>query len=113
MKKVIDVKGSVIIIKQRKETTTKGGIILTQASLEGGSMEEFEGEIMAVGPLVSKFKVGEVVSFGKHAGSIKSWEKQEYWLLFEHAINTAEKVVGDDYELKSSEFIVNDNVEGE
>ena len=121
MKKVVEARGSLIVIKQRVseslnkndrgEYTTKSGIVLTKEAVEGGTLEEFEGEILAVGPIVTKFKKGEIVSFGQHAGTIKSWNKQEYWLLYEHSINTVEKLVKDDAKLSSAEFVVAENIE--
>lgn len=113
MKKVVEARGSLIVIKQRQERVTKGGIHIPTVAVEGGSMEEFEGIILAVGPLVTKFKPGEVVSFGKHAGSIKFWNKEEYWLLFEHSINTVEKLVEDDAKLSTSQFVIEEKVQGE
>ena len=112
MKKVVEARGSLVVVEQRQTKVTKSGIIIAKEALEGGSMEEFEGTILAVGPLVTKFKPGEVISFGKHAGSIKFWNKKEYWLLFEHSINTVEKLVEDDDELSSSEFVVEEKVKG-
>ena len=113
MKKVVEARGTVIVIKQRQERVTKGGIHIPTIAVEGGSMEEFEGTILAVGEKVKLFKPGEVVSFGKHAGSIKFWNKEEYWLLFEHSINTVEKLVEDDAKLSTAQFVVEEKVQGE
>lgn len=123
MKKIVEARGSLIVIKQRVsekldknkngEYVTKSGIVLTKDAVEGGALEEFEGEILAIGPLVTKFKKGEIVSFGQHAGTIKFWDNREYWLLFEHSINTVEKVVEDDAELSPAEFVVKENIKGE
>tara|TARA_R100000963_G_scaffold32642_2_gene24477 strand:- start:328 stop:699 length:372 start_codon:yes stop_codon:yes gene_type:complete len=123
VKKIVEARGSLIVIKQRVsekldknkngEYVTKSGIVLTKDAVEGGALEEFEGEILAIGPLVTKFKKGEIVSFGQHAGTIKFWDNREYWLLFEHSINTVEKVVEDDAELSPAEFVVKENIKGE
>ena len=106
MKKIIQAKGNVIIVKQKKESVSKGGIVIAKQALEGGSMEEFEGTILATGPAVTKFKKGEIVSFGRNSFSIKKWASEEFLLLFEYAINTAEKIVDDNYIPTESEFVV-------
>lgn len=109
MKKVIECKGSLIAVKQRQQEVTASGIILTKDSLEGGSLEEFEGEIVAVGDLVSKFKPGDNVCFGKNSFTIKKYFGKEYFFLYEHAINTTELLLEDDKKLLKSQFVIKED----
>lgn len=70
--------GNRVIIRPMQESeTTSSGIILPNASKERPS----RGEVIAIGNTVTDIAVGNVVLFGKYAGSEVKFNEQEYLLL--------------------------------
>lgn len=96
-----------VVVKQRVEKITEGGLIVPKEALYGGTWELFEGIVVAKGELVTNIKVGDHVSFGKNSFSIKKWRGEEYFYLHATAIHTVQEDVDEDYECESeSDFLV-------
>jgi len=98
-----------VVVKQKVEKITESGVIIAQEALEGGSMERFEGEVVAIGEDVGKCFPGDYVSFGRNAFSIKKWNGVEYFYMHESAIHTKQSEVDHDYDhddLDCDEFFV-------
>ena len=95
-----------VVVKQRVEKTTESGVIVPDEALRGGSMERFEGEVIAIGSEVTKVRPGQFVSFGRNSFSIKKWNGVECFYLYQDAIHTVHEDVADDYECDIDEFIL-------
>ena len=108
MKKVLKATGNVVIIEQKKEEVTKSGIVIAQSALEGGSMEMFEGTVIAVGPSVKKIKKGDYVRFARNGISEFHSYGKAYLMAYEYAIPLIEKEVDETQDINESEFIVED-----
>lgn len=95
-----------VVVKQTVEEVTESGIILTTESVAGGSMEKFEGTVLAIGDEVMSVKVGDYVSFGRNSFSIKRWNDEEYFYIRLSGIHTLEVEVDIEAEknLKISEL---------
>lgn len=66
MKKWSPLNNQIFILKDAPVEKTVGGIILPS----GDSIEEFKGHIVAVGPEVVGFHVGDHVIFTPHGGQV-------------------------------------------
>jgi len=104
--KVTIIEPDCVVVKQTVEEVTEGGIILTKESVYGGPMEKFEGTVLAIGDEVESVKVGDYVSFGRNAFSIKKWNDEEYFYIRERGLHTIELEVDEDVECKQNEFFV-------
>ncbi len=81
--KALKMSGNQILIKQKVEEQTASGIIFAKEALKGGSMETFEGTVLAIGPSVSKYKPGDHVLFGKNVFASFYRYEEEYLLVYE------------------------------
>ncbi len=108
MKKVIKILvPNAVVIKQHVEGTTKSGIILSNDALSGGSMERFEGTIIAKGTKVKKVNIGDYVCFGRHSHSIKKIDDEEFFYVYEDSIHMIHTKKENDYVIGTDEFEVN------
>ena len=82
MKMKLTVTEDNILIKQKKEEVTQSGIILSNA-VTNGSMEKFEGEVLATGPDCSKIKKGDNVVFGRRSAAIYPYYNHEFMIVRE------------------------------
>jgi len=105
MKKILKAIGNVVIIKQKKEEV-KNGIVIPKSATEGGSMELFEGDVIAVGKLVKKFKKGDHVIFGKNVFAIHKRYGEEYLFIYDPYIPCMELTCDKDYQVDDSEVVV-------
>tara|TARA_B100001142_G_scaffold330209_1_gene397031 strand:+ start:4506 stop:4844 length:339 start_codon:yes stop_codon:yes gene_type:complete len=96
-----------VVVKQKVEET-KSGIILSKESTHGGSMERFDGEVIAVGDSVTTATVGDFVSFGRNSFSIKKYDGEEFFYLYEEALHTIHRNEDQAYECESNEFYIGD-----
>lgn len=79
----------VVIAPERIEERTAGGIILTQAKREVDEIATQKGRIVAVSPLAWTFadgaehaaRVGDVVLFGRYAGTLIEGDDGEKYRL--------------------------------
>ena len=91
---IIEPMGAMVIVKQRIEYRSIEGpngqkiqLHIPEEAIKGGSLELFEGNIVAVGPSVTKLSTGDFVEFGKNSFSTKMQSDQnEYLYLYENAI---------------------------
>lgn len=107
--KAIRALDNLIIVKQKVETKTKSGIILTEEATRNGSMECFEGEVIAVGEKVTKFKKGDYVLFGRNVFASMKRYGREFLLMYDRDVNCLEFEPTSD-ELTQSEFILEDHI---
>lgn len=71
-----------IVVKQEEgETVTKGGIIIPDTAKE----KPYKGRVLAVGPGMGEepmqVKVGDLVLYGKYAGSDVNIEDKDYVIM--------------------------------
>ncbi len=109
-RKVLKATGNVLILMQKVIKETKSGIIMPAEALAGGSMEQFEGTVVAKGPSVTKFAVGDHVIFGRNVAATHKRYGKEYMIIYEPYVTAVEKTVDEFYELNDSEVVV---LEGE
>jgi len=108
MKKVIKILiPDAVVVKQRVEETTKSGIVLSNDALKGGSMERFEGTVIAKGSKVQKVNIGDYVCFGRHSHSIKKIDGKEFFYVYEESIHMIHTKKESDYVVGIDEFEVN------
>nr|ASN63491.1 co-chaperonin GroES [uncultured virus] len=108
MKKVIKILvPDAVVIKQYKEEKTKSGIVLPDAATVGGTMERFEGTVIAIGSKVQLVNIGDYVCFGRHAHSIKKIDGEEFFYVHEESIHMIYTKKEDDYVIGNDEFEVN------
>lgn len=110
---VVKVTGSVILIRQNteydkkeKDFVSKSGIVIPTDAVKGGSLEQFEGTILAVGELVTKFKKGDYVSFGRNSISLKNFNGIEYIMIYEHSLLSKEFQREEGYTPESDEYVL-------
>ncbi len=106
MKKVLKATGNLVIIEQKTIEMTDSGIVLADSAMIGGSMEMFEGTILAIGPSVTKFKKGDHVIFGRNVFATHKRQGKEYLMIYEPNLNCVEKLVEDNYEVEDSELVL-------
>ena len=103
MKRIIKAYDELIIVKQKVVEKTASGIILTPDTTRMGSMECFEGVIVAIGDKVKKFKQGDWVLFGRNVFASMKRDGIEFLLMFERDVNCTERSLPDDYILNQNE----------
>lgn len=104
--KVLKAFGELMIVKQKVEKITASGITLPDSALRMGSMESFEGEILAVGSKTKHYKKGDWVLFGRNVFASLNRYNKEYLLMFEKDVCCMENDVDDNYVAEDSEFVI-------
>lgn len=67
----------VVILRISSETKSKGGIIIPDTAQEKAHL----GWVVSVGPDVDNTKSGELINFGKYAGSEMMYAGVEYMIM--------------------------------
>lgn len=73
--------GNRVVIKPFVVEKSKGGIIIPD-----GAINLSEGRIIATGPSVRTFKVGDLILYGKNSGALIDRNRKEFVLLYEKDI---------------------------
>ena len=103
MKHIIETRKSVCLIKQKEVTKTQSGIILSQTS---NDYDLFEGSILAIGPQVSNFKVGDFVSWPPAMTTGKNYGDEKFVLVNSQCLTLRESIVEDSYETNNSQYVL-------
>ena len=103
-KDILEATGDLVIVKQKKEEVTKSGIVLAKEATHGGSMEMFEGTILAYGPDVRLLKKGDNVVFGRTVFAIHKRKGEEYLFIYERYVSCKTDSVPKEKELTDAQF---------
>ena len=69
----------ILPVDQETEEVRASGLITMTKELPPST----RGKVIAIGEKVSDVKVGDLVQYGQHAGSIFPWEEKEYLMIRE------------------------------
>lgn len=69
----------ILPVDQETEEVRASGLITMKKELPPST----RGKVIAIGEKVSDVKVGDLVQYGQHAGSIFPWEEKEYLMIRE------------------------------
>ena len=105
MKKLIKLHGTVMLVKEKVEKVRESGIVIPEVASKMGSMQYFEGEVLAIGDKVTRFKIGDWVIYGTHISSQVIRDGVSYQLMYEKEVECEEIVMDDDYKPKKNEFV--------
>ena len=122
MKQVIRVTGEYVLIKQHLPSgwkhNEKGdvvndlGIIMSPETYKGGSIENYSGEVLAVGDQVTRFKKGDFVFFQKDMFMPAYICGSLYLIMEERELPLKKSEVETNYEPDENEHIVNEEEHG-